>query len=123
MCGMILGLVGVMTQSGCYYDKEDKLYPVNLSSCDTTHISYVASVKPIFVANCNSCHSTVNASSLGGGYDLETFSSLTNQVNNGRLICDVEQTGCDNMPKGAPKLSACDLLKITAWKNAGTPNN
>ena len=46
------------TLSGCYYDKENELYPSPRTVCDTTNVTYSKSIVPIMVANCNVCHST-----------------------------------------------------------------
>ena len=47
--------------SGCYYDKENELYP-DAGNCDTATVGYAKSIAPIMVAHCNVCHSTRVAS-------------------------------------------------------------
>jgi cytochrome c553 len=37
--------------------------------------------------------------------------------------CIEQQPGFDAMPKGASKLSDCDIARIRAWVAAGQPNN
>ena len=110
-------------QSSCYYDKSDKLYPT-LANCDTTNVSYSAIIVPILTAECYSCHSTANASN-GGNNDLSVYTSLLVFVQNGKLLCDINfGSGCNEMPlNSTSKLPACDIEQITAWVNAGAPDN
>lgn len=112
----------LVTQNSCYYDKEDKLYPYS-ATCDTTAVTYSQTIQPIIDVYCYSCHSTNQSSINGGGVNLENFASLTNYVNNGNLICDIEHAGCNDMPQNGGKMPDCNILQIKVWKAAGTPNN
>ncbi len=105
--------------SGCYYDKEELLYPV--SSCDTTDVRYSTSVAPIISVNCSGCH----AGSLpSGGLNLDSHASLKTQVLNGKLIGSItHSSGFSPMPKNASKLNACNILRIQKWISDGSLNN
>lgn len=121
--GIVLATLALTMIPGCYYDNEEDLYPQD-TFCDTVAISYTAFVKPLIDANCYQCHSQSAAPSFGAGYDLETFNTLLNVVNNGRLLCAIQHgNGCSPMPKGAAKLPACSINKVQAWIEAGAPNN
>lgn len=107
----------------CQYDNEEDLY-VDIETCDTINIIYSQSVKPIFAANCYSCHSVGNAPTLGSGIDLETYSELMSQVNNERLLGTINHAqGFSPMPKGESKLDDCSIDKIEAWINQGAVND
>jgi hypothetical protein len=109
----------VIAATGCYYDKEEILYP---QSCDTATVTYSASVAPILSASCvNGCHSGASPS---GGISLITYADVKTQVNNGKLWGAVSHAaGYSPMPKNSSKLSSCSLAKIKKWIDAGAPNN
>jgi cytochrome c5 len=112
----------VMTSTGCYYDKEELLYPG--TSCDTTTATYSLKVKPIIDANCNVCHSAANAPNNGSNIVLDNYQGLKNYAlpPKQRLMGSIQQlSGFSAMPKGQGRLSDCDISKIQAWINAGTP--
>ncbi len=109
-----------VTLTGCYYDKEDLLYP-SQTSCDTSIVTYGQTIAPIMVANCNICHSTAMAS---GGVVTDNYNGLSIVAQNGQLWSGVSwQSGFSPMPKGYDKLSACNLAKIKKWVDAGALNN
>ncbi len=107
--------------SACYYDKADIVYPP-ASSCDTIGVKYSTTVVPIFSRSCYSCHS--GSAAAGAGIKLDNYASVMIQVNNKRLIGAIaHQSGFSAMPKGNAKIPDCEIAKITAWVNAGAPNN
>lgn len=119
-----LALSGIILAglSGCYYDKEEILYPGG--NCDTTNVTYSVTVSGIMNANCTVCHSTSSANANGGGIQLDSYSKLKVYVDNGTLMGSINHAGgYSPMPKNATKLSSCDISKIQAWVNAGAPNN
>jgi uncharacterized membrane protein len=108
--------------SGCYYDKEEILYPGG--ACDTTNVTYSGTVSGIININCNVCHSTASANASGGGIQLDTYAKLKVYVDNGKMLGSINHAGgYSPMPKNATKLSSCDISKIQAWVNAGALNN
>lgn len=116
---IIIGCAIAGTSSGCYYDKEEILYPAGI--CDTTSVTYSTSVAPILSSNCISCHGGATPSS---GISLETYNQVKILADNGRLWGSVSHTGpYSPMPKGGNKLNACNLTKIDKWIKAGAPNN
>lgn len=118
----------LMLMAGCYYDKEDALYPNpsngggnNPVPCDTVNMTYTNSIKPIFEQYCNmaGCHDAITKSS---GHNLTTYAGTKPGVLSGKLLGSVKQEpGYFPMPKDLPKLSDCDIAKIEAWINAGAP--
>jgi hypothetical protein len=110
----------VITNTGCYYDKEEILYPS--TGCDTAIVTYSGSVAPILSASCiNGCHS---GGAPSGGISLAAYADVKAQVNNGKLWGAVSYaTGYSPMPKNSSRLSNCSLTKIKKWIDAGAPNN
>ena len=106
--------------SSCYYDNEDDLYPFDPSqSCDTMNITYSNTVKVVLDNSCVSCHQTSNPS---GGVLLDSYNEVKVVADNGRLWGSINhEDGFSPMPQGGTKLSACELLKIKAWINEGSP--
>lgn len=108
-----------LTASGCYYDKEEILYPDTV--CDTTAVTYSSSVVPILVSNCTVCHA---GNTPSAGIKLDTYADVNIQVTNGRLWGSVSHAASYSpMPKNGAKMSTCNLTKIKKWIDAGAPNN
>lgn len=122
LSGLLLALSLLFSLSGCYYDNEEELYQyVSDQQCDTTQITFSGTIQPIMTANCVSCHNTGNAS---GGITLDTYNGIKTVATNGSLWGSVSwSSGYSPMPQGGGKLSDCELKKIKAWINAGSPNN
>lgn len=105
--------------TGCYYDNEEDLYPEN--TCVTSNMSYSNNILPILEDNRYSCHSQV---SNQGGVTLEGYNNLKSYVDNGKLIGVINhQSGFPAMPQGVSKLGQCQIDKIEAWVDQGSPNN
>ena len=108
-----------VSTTGCYYDKEDILYPQ--SSCDTANVTYSSSVVPVLISNCTVCH---GGNTPSAGIKLDTYSDVKIQVTNGRLWGAVSQAvSYSPMPKNGTKMSSCNLIKIKKWIDAGALNN
>lgn len=114
---MIAGFLGL---NGCYYDDEDNLYP-QIGGCDTTNVTYSATISTIMSSNCNSCHS---GSAAQAGIKTDNYTDLKTIADNGKLWGAVNhETGFSPMPKDRPQLSDCDLSKIRIWIDNGSLNN
>jgi hypothetical protein len=112
-------VTSIFLASGCYYDKEQELYGLN---CDTTHVTYSSTLTNIFSNyGCLGCHVGGNPS---GGINLENYTNVKAVANNGKLFGAVNHSpGFVPMPDGAAKMSSCDINKVKAWIDAGTPDN
>jgi hypothetical protein len=123
---IVLLLVGSFATS-CYNDKEEVLYPKTIASEDcniTVEVSYAAEVQPIIKKACYNCHKNSTANSLGAGIRFEALADLRNSINNDKFIESIKhESGVSKMPKSAPKMSACDILKIETWSKAGQKDN
>jgi hypothetical protein len=94
------------------------------ANCDTTNLSLLSDIRPIFQASCMGCHSSTSANVSGAGINLETYSSLQTYAGNGLLSCSVlHGSSCTPMPFGGAKLPDCQVEKILSWINAGALNN
>lgn len=81
--------------------------------CDTTQVTFTASVEPIFQKYCYGCH---NSSNLSGGVDLTNFSQLSLLISNGSLLGSIRHdAGFIPMPVGGNKLSNCEIGTIAIW--------
>ncbi len=113
----------LLLATSCSSNKKEDL----VASCDSVSVSYNSTVKPIIVANCNSCHSAANASSLGGGTVLDSYTTImdyvdTTAADGGTLLNDIRHLG-NAMPKSASKLSVCDIAKVAHWISEGAKDN
>ena len=73
-------------------------------------------------ANCFSCHG--GAADLGAGIQLEDYATLKYYTDAGLLWSSITHDGTtSDMPKGAPKLSDCEIKKFDAWIKQGAPQN
>jgi mono/diheme cytochrome c family protein len=105
--------------AGCSYSHGPEPGPCN----DPTPATYTAVVSPIFDAGCRRCHGTSTYQTRGGGTDLGTYQALKAVPTTLLMGCIEQQPGYDAMPKGAPRLSDCDIARIRAWIAAGQLNN
>jgi hypothetical protein len=107
--------------TACYYDVEEELYGTPVD-CDTSFaVSYSTHVAPVIQSKCLACHS---AASQLGGINLEGYTALSNFIANGRLLGTIDhKPGFSPMPKGSPKIDACDIKNIERWIQAGALNN
>ncbi|MEO1448050.1 MAG: cytochrome c [Bacteroidota bacterium] len=121
---ILLTLVGfTLLLSSCYYDNEEDLYPVVGTDpvCDTTDVSYAATVLPILEENCIGCHSGANPS---GNVGLDSYDKVVASANSGNLYGSIAHLdGFSKMPKGGDKIPDCDIEQIKSWIDAGTANN
>jgi len=91
------------------------------SGCDTTNVTFSASVRPVLQTNCVGCHS---GSKPPNGVNLESYAGVKAATSGGRLAGVISHSpGFPAMPLSGNKLPDCTIRQITAWINKGTPNN
>lgn len=89
--------------------------------CDTASFTYSAAIKIIMENKCRGCHNPANA---GGNIDLSSYAGVKVVAQNGKLYGSIAQlVGYSPMPKGAAKLSDCEIIQVQKWITAGAPNN
>lgn len=95
-------------------------------ACDLSNVTFSATIWPIINTNCVSCHS---GASPNGGVRLESYATIVVQASipvgsYGSLYGAItHNSGNNNMPQNADKLSDCNISKIKTWIDAGMPNN
>jgi mono/diheme cytochrome c family protein len=114
----------LVLMAGCYYESEEQLYSGSGTPCDTASVTYSGTIKPILATNCLACHNSGDYNALGGGNNLEEFSTLRSLAEQGTLMKAVtHQAGYSPMPKGGEKLDTCTIQKISKWIENGAQNN
>lgn len=89
--------------------------------CDTVNVSFANTVFPVLQDKCVGCHSGNNPS---GGIDLNSYTTVKIQVNNGQLFGAINhESGFSPMPKGGNQLPQCEIDQVKSWIDAGAPNN
>jgi len=117
-CG--LGFVSTTQLGGCYYDKEEVLYPPT-TTCDTLTVRYTNDVaKVLSNAGCISCHASSGGS---GGVALETYAEVKTQALNGRLYGAMAALPNYTAMPPSGKLDECTILRIKKWVDMGAPEN
>jgi hypothetical protein len=112
----------ILLLAGCFYDKEELLYPE--PPCDPTGSTYSGTVSPIISRHCITCHGSAVSTVNGGGNVLDNYNSLKPYVDNGKLLGAINHaSGFLPMPKNSAKLTNCDIAKITDWVNNGAKDN
>jgi hypothetical protein len=117
-----------LTLWGCS-DMGDKVSEINHNPPDTL-LSFSADIRPIFSANCASCH--LNGAANGNlqldSYSLLMSTGLHSPViipttpDSSYLIQKIEGRAGDRMPLGG-FLSSADSLKIRVWVRQGALDN
>lgn len=110
--GVVTGFLG-----GCYYDVEEELYG---TGCNAGTVTYSSTIKGLLSGyGCLGCHSGGNAN---GGVQLDAHATVVTNIN--RVWGAINHhSGYRQMPDGGSKMSPCDISKVKAWIDAGTPNN
>ncbi len=108
----------------CYYDSEEFLYPQTGNNCDTTNVTFSASVVPVLQNYCLSCHSNATAAALGGNIRLQDYADVKARADDGKLLGSISHgQGYVPMPQGAGKLSDCTISLIRIWIDNGAVND
>lgn len=126
---IIIGFAGFAAISffstSCANNKKEVLF-----GCDSINVKYSTNVKSILANNCDRCHSTANGASFGNGIFLDSYTQVTAFVdtttggNGGLMLNNIKHTaGANPMPKGAAKISDCEIAQIARWIKNGAPNN
>src|SRR5688572_440758 len=108
--------------ASCSSDSEDLLNDPTPNTCDTTTVTYSATITPLITKHgCLSCHS---GTAPVGGFVLTSYSAVKAKVNDGRLLGAISHAnGFSPMPQGGNKMPECDINQFRAWINRGALNN
>lgn len=105
----------VFLLAGCYYDKEELLYP-EPSDCSTINAKFSTQVAPLIQTRCaiSGCH---DASSGNAGGPFTNYTLISAKAAN---IKGQVRSGA--MPQGS-SLTAAEIQLISCWVDSGAPNN
>ena len=105
--------ISLMLVFSCKHDPQYLITIPPVVNCDTTNVTYTASVVPILNTSCTTCHGASNYAALGGGFKIDNYTDFAGFAKSGLLMNSINQvSGVNAMPKGGTKLSACDIAKI-----------
>lgn len=105
----------------CYYDKEEQLYPVIDTNCDTSNVTYKNTISTMMASNCTSCH---GANAVANGYKIDLTSYASIKANIDKIVNAIDhQPGFPPMPPTGAKMDACKIAQIKLWQTAGALNN
>lgn len=91
------------------------------ATCDTTAVSFSATVFPTLKTYCTGCHSGTTPSA---GIDLNSHAAVKVYAANGKLMGSINHAvGYIPMPSSTSKLGTCEISQIKAWIAEGTLNN
>ena len=89
------------------------------TQCDSTNVSFVATIIPIINTYCRGCH---NSALQSGGVELDTYVGVQSVAKSGQLMGGL--TGIlPQMPQAGAKLSNCYIGTIRQWIKEGAKNN
>ena len=90
-------------------------------NCDTTGVSFSATIFPTLKTYCTGCHSGTTPSA---GIDLNSHAAIKVYAANGKLMGSINHAvGYIPMPSSTSKLGTCEISQIKAWIAEGTLNN
>jgi uncharacterized membrane protein len=119
---LLLSVFLSLVFTSCEWANEEEQFGVVV--CDTSQVTLSETIKPILQTNCYACHASSAASSFGAGINLESFPSLQSRANDASFLGSIKHSsGYSSMPKGAAKISSCDIRLIETWIANGAKND
>ena len=111
----LLTVAGIFLVNGCYYDKEELLYP-DYTNCSTLNASYLNNVKPIIETRCavSGCH---DAGSVNGPGPLTSYELVKNAA------VEIKSAVVSGFMPQNSTLNATEKKAISCWVDSGAPNN
>lgn len=116
---------------GCYYDNFAEIHPVVQDTCivpDT--VSFTGNIMPIFNSTCGTGNSACHKNNTSDGLGLANYADVITTIQDASVTKFLKRINHDPtidpatwMPKGAPKLSDCNISKIQKWFDQGQQNN
>jgi hypothetical protein len=89
------------------------------AACDTTNVTYIASIEPIISTKCMGCHSGANPQ---GDLSLTNYSEVSSEALFGDVLAAVQhQSGVTAMPYNSEMLPQCEIDLIRIWIENGAP--
>ena len=117
---LILSFIAPLFLFSCRYDHVPE--PSTITACDSTIVTYGATIRPLLQRKCYSCHS---GAVLSGGVDLGPYANVKFYADEGSLQSVTSRDG--NFPPMPPdandKLDNCQLAQLKKWIREGAPDN
>ena len=115
----ITACLSIVLLQGCYYDKEELLYPGSTQAvdCSTVPATYRDNVSPIIISKCATatCHDPATASS---GLVFQNYTQVHDVLDRIKARTIVQKT----MPPANP-LSPTEINILKCWIQNGALNN
>ncbi|MCS6904506.1 MAG: cytochrome c [Bacteroidia bacterium] len=102
----------VIILNACSKNNEEEIKP---PTCDTSNVTYSATIRPLFEQHCTSCHSS-------GKINLTDYESTRNLAIRGDLMAVISYNGPKKMPPSG-KLPDCDIARVRTWIEKGAKND
>lgn len=100
---------------------EDLTCDPDIEGCETTDVSFSATLQPVLNTQCVGCHGDAIANV---GINLEHYEGVKAIADNGQLVGAINwATSFEAMPQGGAKLSQCVIDQVVSWINDGAPDN
>lgn len=106
---------GIVFLSGCYYDKEEVLYPDSLS-CTTVPAKFSTDIGPLIQTRCaiSGCHA---AGSTNGPGPLTSYTLIKNAAP------EIKVAVVSRFMPRIGTLTPLEIKKISCWVDSGAPEN
>ena len=104
-------LIGTVFLTGCYYDKEEQLYPNTGTDCNAP-LTYNTGIKTLIDGNCANCHKPG-----GNTPDLTTYALVKANIDLVKKWAITDK----KMPSSG--LNTCNYTKLDNWIKAGSLEN
>ncbi len=106
----------------CEWKNEEEEFGIVV--CDTSQVTLSGTVRPILQTNCYACHSNQTASTAGAGINLDDYAALKGRASSPSFLGSMKHSsGYSPMPRGAEKISSCDIRLIETWIKNGSKND
>jgi hypothetical protein len=107
--------------ASCKHDSLIEIPPEIILTCDSTVVSFSATVVPILNVACIRCHT---GSSAAGSVWLDNYTDVKVVAMDSSLLGSIKHlTGFEAMPEGLTKLDDCKISKIENWISEGMLDN
>lgn len=108
-------ITGFVLFAGCYYDKEELLYPGG-TACGGVDAKFSTKVLPLMQTRCaiGGCHDAASTNHGGPFTNYNQIKAKSNEIRSAVL------TGL--MPQGS-SLTPEEIKLISCWVEGGSPNN
>jgi hypothetical protein len=115
MMKLVIVAAGILFMSGCYYHKEELLYPDSLN-CTTTPARFSTDIAPLIQSRCaiSGCHA---AGSTNGPGPLTSYTLIKNAAP------EIKAAVVSRFMPKTGTLSQLEIKKISCWVDAGAPEN